>query len=193
MIRTRAYEVRLPADWPPAAVTVNGAAVKRAGPTGKGGWSFEGNTLTTIVPVAGGSVAARVTVEVRRAPGLTARRGELDGFAGTMTRLRAAYDAVTQTWPVTDPPDVLVDAMQTGDRLGYHPENAQEELAHLRQVLPQAKAAVDEIGAGFAERMENYAKRLTASNWRPADMEAQKQHRLDAIARAQKQMAEAGK
>ena len=35
-----------------------------------GGWTFEGNTLTTIVPVPEGSVAAKVTVEVRRASGL---------------------------------------------------------------------------------------------------------------------------
>src|SRR5208283_1531566 len=74
MMKTRAYELRLPADWPPAAVTVNGVPVKQAGPTGKGGWTYEGNTLTTVIPVASLSVQARVTVEVRRAAGLTARR-----------------------------------------------------------------------------------------------------------------------
>ena len=47
MAKARGYELRLPADWPPAAVTVNGVAVKQAGPLGKNGWSFEGNTLTT--------------------------------------------------------------------------------------------------------------------------------------------------
>ena len=135
MLKTRGYELRLPADWPPASVTVNGVAVKHAGATGKGGWSFEGNTLTTVIPVASGSVATKVTVEVRRAEGLTARRGELDGFAGAMTRLRGAYDAMNQTWPVSEPPDTLVYAMQAGDRLGYHPENAQTEIAHFHDVL----------------------------------------------------------
>ena len=51
MLKTRAYELRLPADWPPAAVTVNGVPVKQAGADGKGGWRFEGNTLTTVIPV----------------------------------------------------------------------------------------------------------------------------------------------
>ena len=51
MLKTRGYELRLPADWPPASVTVNGVAVQQAGPLGKAGWSFEGNTLTTIIPV----------------------------------------------------------------------------------------------------------------------------------------------
>ena len=44
-----------------------------------------------------------MTVELRRASGMTARRGELDGFAGALTRLRGAYDAMDETWPVSDP------------------------------------------------------------------------------------------
>jgi alpha-glucosidase len=195
MLQKRGFEIRLPADWPPAAVTVNGIAVKQAGATGKGGWSFEGNTLTTVIPVASFSVGTKVTVEVRKTAGLTARRGKLDGFAGAMTRLRGAYDAMHETWPVSDPPDVLVDAMQTGDRMSYYPEKAQQEIAHFHEVLPKAQAAVAEIGANINQRMEDYAKRLVASNWRPAnmDMEAQKKHRLDAMARAEILVKEAGK
>jgi hypothetical protein len=40
--------------------------------------------------------------------------------------------------------------------------------------------------------MENYAKRRATSNWRPADMDAQKQRRLDALARALRLVDEAG-
>jgi alpha-glucosidase (family GH31 glycosyl hydrolase) len=193
MMKERSFEVRLPADWPPESATVNGAEVKHAGPTDKDGWSFEGNTLTTVIPVPASSVESKVTVVVRRAAGLTARRGELDGFAGAMTRLRGAYDSMHVTWPVSDPPDVLTDAMQTGDRLGYHPERAADEIAHLREVLPKVQAAIEEIGTTFAKAMAAYEKRMAASNWRPADNEAEKQLRLDALARAQKQLAEAGK
>ena len=195
MPQRRGFKLRLPADWPPATVTVNGFAVKQAVGTGKGGWSFEGNTLTTVIPVPSFSVEAKVTVEVRRAAGLTARRGELDGFAGAMIRLRGAYDAMHETWPVSDPPDTLVDAMQTGDRLSYHPEKAQEEIAHFHEALPRAQAAIAEIGTTFTTRMEEYAKRFLAENWRPAiaDMEAQKQHRMDAMARAERLVMEAGK
>ena len=193
MIKTRGYKLQLPADWPPETITVNGQAVKRAGATGNGGWTFEGNTLTTVIPIESQSVAGKVTVEVRRAAGLTARRNELDGFAGTMTRLRGAYDALNRTWPVSSPPDILVDAMQSGDRLGYHPESAQKELAHLHEILPQAQVAIAKIGESFTARMENFGKSLSRSNWRPADMDAQKQERLDALARAQRMVAEAGK
>jgi len=192
MLKTRRYELRLPADWPPATVTVNGVQAKQAGALGKDGWKFEGNTLTTVIPVASASVADKVTVEVRRAEGLAARRGELDGFGGAMTRLRGVYDALNKTWPISGPPDILIDAMQAGDRLAYHPEHAEQELAHFHEVLPKAQAAVAEIGQGFEKRMQDYADRMAKSNWRPADMDAQKQNRLDALARAQRLAAEAG-
>jgi alpha-glucosidase (family GH31 glycosyl hydrolase) len=190
MLRNRAYELRLPADWPPERITVNGIALKKAGSTGKGGWSYEGNTLTTVIPVQSFNVEARVTIDVHRAPGLIARRGELDGFAGAMNRLRGAYDAMHQTWPVSYPPDPLVDAMQSGDRLGYHPERASEELAHFRDSLPQAQGAVDDVAKDFVQRMNDYARSMSTTN-KPSDMDAQKQHRLDALMRAQKLTAEA--
>jgi alpha-glucosidase len=184
MMKARRYEVRLPADWPPASVKVNGVEVKQAGPTGKGGWSFQGNTLTTIIPVASQSVTAKVTVEVRRTSGLTARRAELDGFAGSMTRLRGAYDAVHQVPQVSDPPDVLIDAMQSGDRLGYHPEQAQQELAHFREVLPQAQATLEKLSHDYFQRMEKADS---------ADKDPQRQKRIDAMTRALKLVTEAGK
>jgi alpha-glucosidase (family GH31 glycosyl hydrolase) len=193
MLKTRSYELRLPADWPPAEVTVNGTPVKQAAAYGKNGWSFIGNTLTTVIPVPNDSIEAKVTIEVRRAAGLTARRGELDGFAGSMTRLRGAYDALQQTWPVATPPDLLIDAMQTGDRLSYHPERAVEEIAHFREVLPKAQAAVAAVGTGFIQRMDTYAQRMESNPLRPADMNSEKQNRLDALHRAEALVDEAGK
>ena len=194
MLNARGFEVRLPADWPPSSVTVNGVALKHAGPTGKGGWSFEGNTLTTVIPVASVSVAGKVTVEVRRTAGMTARRSELDGFAGTMTRLRGAYDAMNLTWPVSAAPDVLTDAMQTGDRIGYHPERAADEVAHLHEVLPKVQATLAAFGAVLNKQMDAYVKRMSEQDWLATkSMDAEKQMRLDAMTRALKQVNEAGK
>ncbi|MDE3062631.1 MAG: DUF5110 domain-containing protein [Acidobacteriota bacterium] len=189
MLKSRAFELRLPADWPPAAVTVNGIAVPQDSDLGKGGWSFIGNTLTTVIPVAAQSTAKPVTIVVRRARGLTARRSELDGFAGSMTRLRAAYDAVQQTWPIAQPPDPLIDAMQTGDRLSYHPERAQEEIAHFRQTLPQAQSAVSALAQEFQRRIDVFSRRFSRGTFAPANMEQEKQRRLDSLSRAQAMMA----
>jgi alpha-glucosidase len=192
MLKTRAYELRLPADWPPASVTVNGAAVKQGGVTVKGGWSFVGNTLTTIIPVPSRSVAAKVTVEVHRAAGLTGRRAELDGFTGAMTRLRAAYDALQQTWPLASAPDPVIDAMQTGDRLSYHPERAVAEIAHFHNVRPQAQSSVSALEKNFFESLDKNARRISAANPGSAEFQAQKQRRIDAFKRAERLVAEAG-
>jgi alpha-glucosidase len=198
MPKARGFELRLPADWPPASVTVNGVAVKQAGATGKGGWSFEGNTLTTVIPVARGSVAAKVTIVVRRDAALLARRSDLDSFAGTMTRLRGAYSALQDTFPAGAPPDVLIDAMQTGDRLGYHPERAAEEIAHFHQVLAQVSPAVEALTPGFIKRedqhtkdVEEYAKRSGAGDEMVIALKAQKRQHLDTLARAKKLASEA--
>jgi alpha-glucosidase len=185
MMKARSYELRLPDDWPPASVTVNGVAVKQSDVSGKGGWSFQGNTLTTIVPVASSSTATKVTVEVHRAAGLTARRGELDDFTGTMTRLRGAYDAVQQTFPFASAPDILTDAMQTGDRLSYHPEHAVAELAHLHEVLPAAQSSLSKLEPDFLERINKNSLHVSASNLSPAEQEAQKQLRTQTFRRAE--------
>jgi alpha-glucosidase len=162
MRSSRGYEVRLPGDWPPEAVTVNGNAVTYVPEEGKAGWRYEGNTLTTIITVPETAVATPVTIRVRRAAALVARRKELDGFAGAMTRLRETYDILNQTFPIAWPPDELVDAMQAGDRLDYYPQQAGEQLTHYRDMLPHAIAKVKEFIAppgqdaiaALAERFE---------------------------------------
>jgi alpha-glucosidase len=192
MLATRGYELRLPTDWPPERVTVNGVAVRPASADGKGGWTFEGNTLTTVIPVAAASVRTQVTIEVRRAAGLRARRGQIDGFAGAMTRLRAAYDALQQSSPVAAPPDALIDAMQTGDRLSYHPERAAEEMAGFHQRVEKAQAAVTAMEGPYMERL-NQATHIGGSDQVHLDLAAEKQKRVDLLKRAEAMVGEAGK
>jgi alpha-glucosidase (family GH31 glycosyl hydrolase) len=161
MLKERAFELRLPGDWPPESVTVNGKPVQYTRKRDVPGWRYEGNTLSTIIRTDRVSTAKPVEIRVRRTAALIARRSELDGYAGAMTRLRACYDTVNQTWPIAWSPDALVDAMQSGDRLGYHPERAAEEIKHFHDVLPEASSAVnkattppsDERVAAIARRM----------------------------------------
>jgi alpha-glucosidase len=191
MLKTRGYEVRLPADWPPVSVTVNGKTVEFAKPGEPGGWTFEGNTLTTVIPVPSESVNAKVVVEVRRANGRVAQRGELDGFAGAMTRLRGADDALQQTGPVAGPSNALVDAMQTGDRLSYYPGRIDGELAHFHDALRQAQADVAGLDKEFEQRLRDTSRRIGGSTWAPADIESEKQKRRDALHRAEALLGEA--
>ncbi|MGH7995253.1 MAG: TIM-barrel domain-containing protein, partial [Opitutaceae bacterium] len=147
MPEERGLEIRLPGDWPPSGVEEDGRELSYAPLPGAVGWRYEGDTLTTVITLPRGSVRAAVDIRVRRPADRIARRAELDGFAGKMTRLREAYDALNRTGTGTFPPDVLIDAMQTGDRLNYRPESIDRELAHLRAILPQALRASTEMAA----------------------------------------------
>jgi len=145
MLTQRSYEIRLPGDFPPESVTVNGKNETRALKDGQPGWRFEGNTLTTVITTPRVSVHQQITVEVRRAKGSPLAQKQLDGFAGSITRLRQAYDTLNALWPFTWSPNPLIDALQTGDRLSYHPEHARQELARFPQVYAQALAEVRKL------------------------------------------------
>ncbi len=193
MLKTRGYELRLPADWPPASVTVDGKALKAAKPNQTGGWMFEGNTLTTIIPVPAESTSAKVVVVVRRGKGLTAQREQLDGYAGKMTFVRGAYDAMQATGPVAGPSLALIDAMQSGDRLSYYPEKIADELAHFSDALKQAQADVAALDKEFEKRLSDTSRRVGGATRAPADVESEKQKRRDALHRAEALLAEAAK
>ena len=126
----RGYQLRLPADWPPASVTANGIPLAFTLDAKHAGWRLEGNTLTTIVPVDQVDVHEATTIVIHRAPGSLSSRSQLEGFAGCMLRLREAYDTLAADFPATSGvPDELTVAMQTGNRIGYHPESARAEIA----------------------------------------------------------------
>jgi alpha-glucosidase len=173
MPTSRGYEIRLPGDWPPASVTANGTNIPYK--SGEGGWTFEGNTLTTVITVPRASVHTHIHVEVHRASGSMAARTQLDGFAGSITRLRAAYDTLNSLWPFTWSPDPLIDAMQTGDRLHYRPQTAREELARFPRVYRQA---IDDVQA-LADKAnipdDELAKRLMQN--KGADTAVERAHR----------------
>ncbi len=145
MLRERGYEIRLPGDWPPESVTVNGTNLAFALHSEKPSWHYDGNTLTTVITTPRYSVGQRVTIHVRRAAGSLAARSQLDGFAGMETRLRAAYDALNAEWPFTWSPNPLIDAWQTGDRLSYKPQTAKQEIARFPQLYEQGMAQVQDL------------------------------------------------
>ncbi|WP_229741271.1 glycoside hydrolase family 31 protein [Silvibacterium dinghuense] len=142
MLESRGYEIRLPLDWPPDSVTVNGTDIAQH--DGESGWTYDGNRLTTTIRVPSQSVHSPLRVEIHRAPGSLASRSKLDGFPGSITRLRAAYDALNSMWPFTWSSDPLIDALQTGDRMHYHPQDARNELTRFSGVYAQA---MDELHA----------------------------------------------
>lgn len=142
MEKRRGLELRLPADWPPASVTANGVPVHYAPDARKAGWRFEGDTLTTVILIKPVDVHSETTIVIRRADEAISKRSMLDGFSGKVKRLREAYDALSMDYPRTRAvPDDLTLAMQTGDRIGYHPDTANTEITGLSAQYAKAVAA----------------------------------------------------
>jgi hypothetical protein len=83
--------------------------------------------------------------------------------------------------------------MQTGDRIGYHPENAQKEIARFHEELAQAQDAVQKVVESGQKRLNEFAQHATRNDAGPVDVQAEKQKRAGALARAAKLVTEAGK
>jgi len=146
MIRTRAYQVRLPDDWPPASVTVNGVRLGfTAQDEEKPGWRYDGNRLASVITTQRFSVHTPVRITVERAAGSMASRSQLDGVPGSIARLHEAYDTLNAAWPFAWSPNSLIDAWQTGDRISYHPETVHAEMARFPQIYAQAVAQIQEL------------------------------------------------
>jgi alpha-glucosidase len=194
MLQHRAYELRLPADWPPTSVMVNGVPVRQA-TKNIAGWRYDGNTLTTFIPISSMGVASKVTIEVRRVPDMTARRAELNGFPGQMTRLKEIYQAMRDTSPAGDATNFVIDAYETGDRIGYHPERAAAEIAHFHEILPKARASVEQMDSTFDSHVEEKIRMYSPQRWVPGalDVPELKKYRTAAMRRAAKLMEDAGK
>lgn len=171
MPTNRGYEVCLPGDWPPESVTLNGQPLATALHESKPGWRYEGDILTTIIAVPPQPVNTSVTLRVHRSPDLLARRVELDGFAGAMTRLRESYAALNQTYPLSWSPDELIDALQTGNRLTYQPQMAGAELSHYRGALTRAIAAVRRRANGFSPEEKDEIRRTIGKDWKPEELQ----------------------
>ena len=192
MSTSRGYEIRLPGDWPPQSVTVNGKPVSYTPNAGKAGWRYEGNTLTTIISIPKMPMGQAVTVKVTIPADLAKRRGELNGFAGAMTRLQAATDTLRHAWPFSTVPEELVDAAQAGDRLSYYPNMAGSELAHFRQVLGQAKAKVDALAkAGVSEQEKQAMAKALGPVWDTPEAKAALADYPNKMARAQAEIDDA--
>ncbi len=151
----RAWEIRLPGSWPPAAVTWQGAPVPYApgrpqrgaagvtarpgaGATASGapGWRYDGDHLTTVITLPAADVATRKELVVRVPAGARPDDPLLDGVPGELHRMYESMTMLETLWPADWAPDAYVSLVQTGNRLSLHPDSARAELTRLRADLP---------------------------------------------------------
>lgn len=145
----RAYELRLPASWPPESVTVNGLSLPYIGPeppshgASSPGWRYDGDTTTSIIELPSLPVSQPVNVRVKFTVTSQEDAALLDRAAGKLARLHGAMRILDETWPRGWAPDVLIDAAQTGRRITLKPSTALDELRKLRTTWPEILKAID--------------------------------------------------
>ncbi|WP_446744463.1 glycoside hydrolase family 31 protein [Silvibacterium acidisoli] len=148
MPEQRSYQLRLPASWPPDSVTVGNTKLDFVGRNENAtGWRFEGQTMTTVIRTPEFSVHQAVEIRLHHSAASVNHSAIQNGFAGSLQRLQMAYDELNNLYPIAAPPDPLILASQTGDRLTYHPENAAEELAAFKQRYADAMQSVESLSA----------------------------------------------
>jgi alpha-glucosidase len=181
MLQRRGFEIRLPGDWPPSSVEINGRPVGFEEQESRQGWRYEGNTLTTIITVLRRPVSETITVDVHRSPALLAKSTQLSGFAGEMTRYFEASDTINHAGLGSVAPNSLIELFQTGDRLTYTPALAGEERGRLQAMY---RAAVSDVQK-LVSRVESEAKldALSGNDRKVPDIHDQ-QHRALYLHRA---------
>jgi alpha-glucosidase len=127
MKRERSYEVRLPFAWPPTLITWQGVPVP---------WRYNGDRLMAIISLPASDVSVHQELIVHSDPGTPSDR-LLDGVPGKLHRLYESMTMLEQLWPTDWPSDALVSLVQTGNRIGLHPDSARVELQRLRNEYPR--------------------------------------------------------
>ena len=143
MPENRAYELRLVESWPPQGVTVNDISLKIS--DSGTGWRYDGNTLTTIISLPPERVHNPRHVTVQIASQVNSNVRLLNSAAGRIARCLDAMHVLEKAWPKGWAPDLLIDAAQTGERIGLKPETATAELERLEKNLPLIREEIRQL------------------------------------------------
>ncbi|HUK29594.1 MAG TPA: TIM-barrel domain-containing protein [Candidatus Acidoferrum sp.] len=155
MLAARAYEIRLPASFPPQSVSANDLPVAYTGPeAAASGWRFDGDTMTTIIELPKFSVTGKVDVLVKYSSHTGEDEDLLNGAAGKIARLIGAMHILERSWDRGWAPDILIDAAQTGRRISLHPDSALAELRRLNKNWPDILKTIDSMDVDRAKFIE---------------------------------------
>jgi len=162
----RGYEIRLRGTLPPNQVVVGGRAAtlvdpdtralqfKEPGSLAGPHWWFDGEAMTTHVAVPWTSVTNTVEIRVTLSTAPSELSALIDGFPGVQRRLHDLHNLVNRGWPKSIPPDVLLNLVQTGNRMSMKPAAAIDELSALNKALPALESAVAKIVMSPEVRMQ---------------------------------------
>ncbi len=134
MKNKRSYTVALMNVFPPTRVLCNGKRIP---------WRYNGDKLEAIINTPALSVHRKVVVTAELSAAFDSPM--LDGTRGKIARLKEAMSMLNHLWPQDWPPDLLIRAAQTGDRLTLFPNKAGRELGEFRDDLTGLRSAIESL------------------------------------------------
>ena len=143
MLKSRAYELRLPMTFPPESVKINGKTILYKKETSANSWTYNGNEFTIHIFTSEFSVFQKVEVEIKFPKYdfnlLYKKRQKINRLIKFMKFL------AKNNWDKSKySNDLVVHAAQTGHRITLNPQNTFSEIQEFdkewKQVLEMIKA-----------------------------------------------------
>ncbi|MBI3406173.1 MAG: DUF5110 domain-containing protein [Acidobacteria bacterium] len=145
MPAARAYEIRLVGFLPPESVTVDGAPLPFSREAAVSSWRYDGNELTTVISLSRMMRLEPVEVIVKHTTENQSQSKMVHGFRGKLARLRRSMDILNTTWPNNWSPDILIDAVQAGNRISLDPRTVSAEIEKLDRAIPQIISEIEKM------------------------------------------------
>lgn len=137
MLLERAYEIRIPGMWPPEKVSCNGQTIPFKHKENLSGWQYDGDKLMLIISLPKFNVKEKVEVLINIPVSLEAYNQLLNAIPWKLTRMKQVIPLLNSLWPKEWSPEILLEAAQTGNRIGLNPGNVLKELQKFERSIPE--------------------------------------------------------
>ena len=163
---TNSYELRLPANYPPKSVRVDGKEFKYNRYAEVGEWGYDGYTLAPYILVGDIDNAKGCTIEIEFAEGDLAAQNKLYGIQGIVNRcvpltaeFKEAFAIYYDPYPLL--PDFYMNVSQAPNFIMECPQDIHKSVANYYKSLAECLAEMDKMDKFSNEFRERVKAQLS--------------------------------
>jgi len=147
---TTSYELRLPANYPPKSVRVDGRELKYSRYAEAGEWGYDGYTLAPYILVGEVDNAKGCTVEIEFAEGDLTAQDRLYGIQGIVNRcvaltaeFKEAFAKAYDPYPLL--PDFYMNVSQAPNFIMEYPQDIHKSIENYNESLAESLIEIDKM------------------------------------------------
>ena len=160
------YELRLPANYPPKSVRVDGRELKYNRYAEVGEWGYDGYTLAPYILVGEVDNAKGCTVEIEFVEGDLAAQSRLYGMQGIVNRcvaltaeFKEAFAKAYDPYPLL--PDFYMNVSQAPNFIMEYPQDIHKSVENYNESLAECLVEMDKMEKLSSEFRERVKAQLT--------------------------------